>query len=1159
MTARWLAALLGASFVLAQPGAGPARAQWTSDGIPVCTATDSQSVPHVVPDGAGGALTSWIDPRSGYNSDVYALRTLPGGAIAAGWPANGYFATYFGVYKYELDMAADGAGGALMTWADKTPAGPIGTPTDIICQRVSPTGTVAPGWPRNGTRLCAAEGNQRRPKLCGDGAGGAFVVWEDRRVADANIYAQHVTSGGTIASGWPADGMALCWTPGDQVAPAIIADGAGGAIVTWQDDYAGGNIGAQRIAADGSVAPGWPAGGLALCPTPGPRRGPVLASDTGAPTGGGSGAIIAWEDRSHADADIYAVRVTGAGTVAAGWTSGGSAMCDAAGDQLEPVITADSAGGAILAWQDGRGADADIYALRVAADGTVMAGWTANGGGVCLAAGDQRQPAIAGDGASGAYLLWTDRRDSATTSDDIYGVRLTAAGGVAAGWDAGGTSVCKATGGQSGPNLCADGAGGAYAVWTDRRNAGTSREDVYLLRLLSDGPVPTRIGALSATHHDGQTFLSWALPIGLGWTFRVYASAQPITGAADLDQTTLLGAVGDSTWYDRRLSTILGTSYAYRTDSLAPELTPAQGLFVATPLASGTRYYAVTTQQAGYPEDRTVRPGSNALAAPVTETLEAPRPVFQRSLPVRSVVCEIYSLWVTDQETALFQAMANRASLAFDCAVVRGGTPPNNPLLVRLHARQGNFLQAVEGTSQPGEWRLSLDDPLPNGQNTFWYGYHRGYDVTRSTQPPPAEGEVCDYTLSRAVYTILWARRTLPIDTAWVCAQGYSMAGVGSVLLAFERPGLIASVQALVGKYDFSLLDDPNPLNAFNTGGSLRQIADQQWGTVPEDLPSCAGSPVFDRLDLVHELDARPWLSLPPFLTYNGKNDVIVGWAEKIPFYSAMERHRQGGYLYWDQRDHTNNAYSAWSPMQDTRYLYRFRTDRSFPALSRCSTDDDPGDGNAASGDSVGQFNVFVEWDTIFVDTPGEWQTRLWTRPLVQLWGPLPAPESLTVDVTPRRLQRFPIVPGGYYAWAVRRLPDSATVQSGHLVTDPIGLLTVNGVKVYRTGSLLTLTAIGQLDAGPSPGVAARGPLLRFARIPAGSSAELLAVWPRRGPARIELLDVGGRVVRTLFRGEALAGPSRLVVETASLPGGVYFAVARQPGARATARLVVIH
>ena len=62
------------------------------------------------------------------------------------------------------------------------------------------------------------------------------------------------------AAAWPTDPLVnvpLCTATGDQQYPAIVADGAGGAIVTWNDDRSGSwDIYAQLISATGQLGGG---------------------------------------------------------------------------------------------------------------------------------------------------------------------------------------------------------------------------------------------------------------------------------------------------------------------------------------------------------------------------------------------------------------------------------------------------------------------------------------------------------------------------------------------------------------------------------------------------------------------------------------------------------------------------------------------------------------------------------------------------------------------------------------------------------------------------------------------------------------------------------------------------------------------------------------
>ncbi|MBI5708729.1 MAG: T9SS type A sorting domain-containing protein [Candidatus Eisenbacteria bacterium] len=669
----------------------------------------------------------------------------------------------------------------------------------------------------------------------------------------------------------------------------------------------------------------------------------------------------------------------------------------------------------------------------------------------------------------------------------------------------------------------------------------------------------TKVADLAAVHHDGQTFLTWTCPPGIGWTYRVYAAEHPIYFISDFWSAARVATVQDSTWCDRRLSSLTGVPYGYVVDSAATPLDSTQALCVLTPQADSLTYYCVTAQSATGSEDRSFQISVNTLLAPVTETLAPPRPVYQRTIVAQGIPTDVYTLWTSEKGTALFPVMANRAGMVYDCGVVRNGDSPGRPLLVRPHQRGGSFLDAVGGSGYPGEWRLTLDDPWLNWDgNTFWYGYHEDYDVTSPMNVPPTSGTVRDYTMQRVLYTLLWVRRTFPIDTTRVYAQGYSMGGVGSVFLAFTRPDLIAAVQTIVGKFDFGFESDPNPSSAFNTGGPLRTTVDKMWGTVAADLPTPEGAQIYQRLNdgwLAARLEGG---GLPPILAFNGKNDWVVGWAEKIPFYDAMRVHRQGGYFFWDTREHTSHAYN-WLPMESASYLYRFRSDRSFPALMNCSADLNPGFGDAASGDSVGSINGCVEWDTTLVDGPARWEVTLRLRDLSGLWTTLPAPESVTVDLTPRRLQSFRVQPLHLYAWTNTRLSDGKVVQSYVEQADTLGLLTLGWVKAYRAGNVVHIEELLNTDDVPgAPGARVARPTIAFARNPAAGSTVLRVTWPGPGGASVALHDVAGRKIVSLFDGRA-SGTSVLRLDAAAIANGVYFVEARQGRVATTRRLVVLH
>jgi hypothetical protein len=686
-----------------------------------------------------------------------------------------------------------------------------------------------------------------------------------------------------------------------------------------------------------------------------------------------------------------------------------------------------------------------------------------------------------------------------------------------------------------------------------------SGEGVPRAALAQETPASAaRATALSARHEHGQTFLTWSVPAGSGWRYRVYRSDRPLVTGADLAAAELYAELGDSTALDRRLSRLTGVLHGHVVrESPREELEPGQGLCVVTPVTAAPRYYAVTAQPPSAPEDRTLVAGENTLAAPILEELELPVPVRQRSVRHGGRDISVYTLFVSHVDTPVFPAMANRPGVAFDCGIVQEVPgPAPGMLLLKPHARGGQFLDASAGTRTPGEYVLALDDPLPNGENTFWFGYHTGYDVTRRDNLPPLSGVVVDYTFRRVRHTIDWALRTFPIDPQRVYGFGYSMGGIGSMEFALWLPGRVAAVMSVMGKFDFSFLDEPDPTSWFNRSHNMRRTVDQMWGTVETGLLLPDGTPVYDRVNLDRVVAKAGARDVPPIIAINGKRDNVVGWAEKLGFYAAMRQHRHGGAFYWDASEHYGlNGPNLWMPIVDPAALYRFRSNVSYPAFTNCELDSDPGDGTFASGDSVGHINGQLDWAGSPADHPTLWQAIVMTRALPTLKGVLPAPEYCYADVTPTRLQNFRLPPGTAVAYKVNRLADNALLAKGTVLTDALGRPTAPHVRIYQSGTLVTFNPVTTLEA--PPGATSARTTLALGGNPVRGTLRFSARWPAGTPGRVELLDVAGRAVRTLYEGpQPPAG--ELAVEVGRLSPGVYIVLVAAGGEQASERVVVM-
>ena len=371
-------------------------------------------------------------------------------------------------------VVADGAGGAIVAWIDNRSG-----QYDIYAQHVLVSGTVDPAWPPNGRALCTSANDQINPAIVSDGAGGAILTWQDaRNPAGQKIFAQHVLATGSIDSAWPLNGRALSNGTYAQYNASSLSDGTGGAFVAWQDYRNGSNfdIYASHVLGNGTTDPAWPADGLPICTAPGYQQFPKFTAD------GSGGALLCWQDdRGGSGSDIYAQHILVSGVADPGWPAGGSSIVSAVRMQENPILVGDGLGGAIITWQDYRNGDNyDVYAQRVLASGGLAPGWPSSGLAVSTAPSHQMVTTIVGDGASGAIVAWFDWYNGAISAQHVLST-----GAIDPAWPADGCGIRGASGDQTKPLAVTDGAGGALVSWQD--NHFGAGYDVYAQHVLASG------------------------------------------------------------------------------------------------------------------------------------------------------------------------------------------------------------------------------------------------------------------------------------------------------------------------------------------------------------------------------------------------------------------------------------------------------------------------------------------------------------------------------------------------------------------------------------------------------------------------------------------------------------------------------------------------
>ncbi|MCX6739776.1 MAG: hypothetical protein NTZ49_00930 [Candidatus Parcubacteria bacterium] len=399
--------------------------------------------------------TSQSDFQSGLLLDVDS--TSSAGQLTMGYPTN------VGENKWVTDtviaeedesrqlakIVADNEGGAIIAWQDNRSA----ISTDIYAQKVNSSGTAL--WASNGVVISNASGTQSDLRIVTDGFGGAIITWVDTRGGEQDIYAQRINSAGTVQ--WTSNGIVVTDATSYQRDLSAIADGSGGAIITWVDtrnstwsgDWDNEDIYAQRINSAGRSL--WTTDGKVICTANNHQLNPEIASD------GSNGAIISWDDyRSGTSYDVYAQKIDSSGTVQ--WTANGVAISATTNNQEGPQIIADGSNGAIIVWEDFRNSNGDIFAQKVNSSGTPQ--WTANGVAISIASGEKYKQKLVTDGSGGAIIAWIY---SNPPNSRLYAQKIDSAGSIS--WRVNGENVAPAQGSDSGINIVSDNNQGAILAW----------------------------------------------------------------------------------------------------------------------------------------------------------------------------------------------------------------------------------------------------------------------------------------------------------------------------------------------------------------------------------------------------------------------------------------------------------------------------------------------------------------------------------------------------------------------------------------------------------------------------------------------------------------------------------------------------------------------
>jgi hypothetical protein len=566
-----------------------------------------------------------------------------------------------------------------------------------------------------------------------------------------------------------------------------------------------------------------------------------------------------------------------------------------------------------------------------------------------------------------------------------------------------------------------------------------------------------RVTGLAATHRAGQTILSWTEPdppvreettFGLWkvrqqkneelirrYRYRIYRSEDPFSSRT-IGRAELVDEVGPLTGWNPEFYGIDPKDDAdvprFVIEEGKPPVAPGTGVYAHNPRRAGKWYYAVSLAVNGE-EDLSTFDNFNSTARAVEETVGPGEPVLQRVVTPKSFsyvdgpTLHYYVRWESPPTS-------NLPSRPFDYLVA---VPPKKaepaPVGLHLHCWGGS----LEGGY--GWWYDAAQGAILISTNQIPYDWWTGYHEHSGTWKPWKEGAVRDFSQARVMGFLDWAGTKWRLDRSRIFTAGSSMGGSGSPNLALRHSGQIAWTVSWVGVH--------SPSRSPQFRGSYERV----YGNLPWQLPYGDGkASAFDYFDDVHYLRDHPEIDAPLICFSNGKNDAAIGWPQARDTWKALQEARQPHVFVWGQGGHGQRAMLPGPDPNERELGVDVRLDRSLPAFTRGSLDGNPGNGDPQDGDPEGQSNLHLTWDAAAVDEAETWEM------VVRLNARAPRGEC-SVDVTPRRCQKFKPAPGATVAWGNRSVADGGVVQSGEVKADDQGRVTVPQAAVTRGGNRLTL------------------------------------------------------------------------------------------------------
>ncbi len=584
-----------------------------------------------------------------------------------------------------------------------------------------------------------------------------------------------------------------------------------------------------------------------------------------------------------------------------------------------------------------------------------------------------------------------------------------------------------------------------------------------------DQPIPgaiEQVTGLQAVHRTGDTMLTYR-EVEQPFTSSTISGAQYDAGNSSINATNQIRyriyrhdqPIDAQTIRDAELVDEIGALSGWNTEysqagwsgRILPMLPVADmtlaevgtGIYVHRARADGTSYYAVSRTVDGAEDLSRWIPGYNTVDAGVGEAV-GPGMVLQWKQVgpvtfdyVNDVMKHYFVKWECQPDTYRLPSVPHNYLVA-----VPPVTVDVRPVTVALHCWGGSMEDGY------GLWRENASGSLLVATHEIPYDWWTAFHENTGTIRPWIDvdgnggGRVRNYSQQR-IWSFVenfvnghWA-----VDMNRVVVQGESMGGSGASMWGIRAAEKFACIFSKVGVHIPA--ESPGFVSSFIN--SYGQVA---WGCLYGET----GMSAFDYWD------SDRWLREhvaddTPFITFsNGKNDSSIGWNQAWKYARALQETRRPHVWAWGMEGH-GQGFTVPGPGGDPQLV----RNKTLPAFTYCSLDNDPGNGDPTDGDSTGGLNRYLWWQqSDSTDTADTWEMTC------LLIGSAPQP-TCTVDVTPRNCQAFRPQPGTVCNWSNTDLVGGTVIASGTATVDADGLVTLGQVTVGKGGNRIAITAPGSL------------------------------------------------------------------------------------------------